>query len=49
MHFDDYGPPHFHALYGGDEALVEIEALESDLRSGEGQSAYLAHTVIRVL
>ena len=27
MYFDDYGPPHFHALYGGDEALVDINTL----------------------
>lgn len=27
MYFDDHAPPHFHALYGGDEALVGIESL----------------------
>ena len=27
MYFDDHGPPHFHALYGGDEALVTIDSL----------------------
>ena len=27
MYFDDHGPPHFHALYGGDEALAGIESL----------------------
>ena len=27
MYFDDHGPPHFHALYGGDEALVGIDSL----------------------
>ena len=27
MYFDDHGPPHFHALYGGDEALVGIGSL----------------------
>ena len=27
MYFDDHGPAHFHALYGGDEALVDIESL----------------------
>ena len=27
MYFDDHGPPHFHARYGGDEALVGIESL----------------------
>lgn len=27
MYFDDHGPPHFHALYGGDEALVGIQTL----------------------
>ena len=27
MYFDDHRPPHFHARYGGDEALVGIESL----------------------
>ena len=27
MYFNDHGPPHFHALYGGQEALVEIDSL----------------------
>jgi hypothetical protein len=27
MYFADHGPPHFHALYGGDEALVDIDSL----------------------
>lgn len=27
MYFNDHGPPHFHALYGGHEALVEIDSL----------------------
>ncbi len=27
MHFDDHAPPHFHALYGGQEALVSIDSL----------------------
>ncbi|MYE46156.1 MAG: DUF4160 domain-containing protein [Chloroflexi bacterium] len=27
MYFDDHDPPHFHARYGGDEALVGIETL----------------------
>ena len=27
MYFDDHGPPHFHASYGGDEALVGIDSL----------------------
>ena len=25
--FNDHDPPHFHAVYGGDEALIEIESL----------------------
>ena len=25
--FNDHAPPHFHAVYGGDEALIEIESL----------------------
>lgn len=27
MYFSDHPPPHFHAEYGGDEALYEIETL----------------------
>ena len=27
MYFDDHRPPHFHARYGGAEALVGIESL----------------------
>jgi len=27
MYYNDYAPPHFHANYGGDEALYEIETL----------------------
>lgn len=27
MYFDDHGPPHFHAAYGGEEAVVGIDAL----------------------
>ena len=27
MYPNDHGPPHFHALYGGDEILVGIDSL----------------------
>jgi hypothetical protein len=27
MYFSDHGPPHFHAYYGGDEALIGIGTL----------------------
>lgn len=27
MYFADHGPPHFHALYGGDELLMGISTL----------------------
>ena len=27
MYFDDHAPPHFHAEYGGEQAVVGIEAL----------------------
>ena len=27
MYFDDHEPPHFHASYGGSEALVGIDSL----------------------
>ncbi len=29
IHFGDHEPPHFHAIYGSEEALVEIETLET--------------------
>ena len=38
MYFDDHAPPHFHALHGGDMALVEIatgEVIRGTLRSAE--------------
>lgn len=27
MFYDDHNPPHFHALYGGDEAIIGIGTL----------------------
>jgi hypothetical protein len=27
MYFQDHAPPHFHAFYGGDEALIDIQTL----------------------
>jgi hypothetical protein len=27
VYYRDHGPPHFHALYGGDEVLVSIDDL----------------------
>ena len=27
MFFDDHNPPHFHALYSGDEAIININTL----------------------
>lgn len=27
LYFDDHAPPHFHASYGGDEAVVELATL----------------------
>ena len=27
MYYDDHNPPHFHALYGDEEALISINAL----------------------
>ena len=27
MFFDDHNPPHFHASYGAEEALIEIQTL----------------------
>jgi len=28
MYYDDHNPPHFHAYYGGHEAVFSIETLE---------------------
>ncbi|MBI2295514.1 MAG: DUF4160 domain-containing protein [Betaproteobacteria bacterium] len=28
MYYDDHPPPHFHAYYGGDVAVIAIETLE---------------------
>jgi len=28
MYFDDHNPPHFHAIYCGDEAQIGIEPIE---------------------
>ncbi len=27
MSYNDHAPPHFHARYGGDQAIIEIETL----------------------
>jgi hypothetical protein len=27
MHFGDHSPPHFHALYAGENAIIDIETL----------------------
>lgn len=27
MHYNDHAPPHFHARYGGDQAIIAIESL----------------------
>ncbi|GGX47209.1 DUF4160 domain-containing protein [Saccharospirillum salsuginis] len=28
MYYDDHNPPHFHAYYNGQEALINIQTLE---------------------
>ena len=33
MFFNDHDPPHFHAVYGDDEAQIDIETL--DVRRGQ--------------
>ncbi len=27
MYYDDHAPPHFHAYYGKNEAIIELESL----------------------
>jgi hypothetical protein len=29
MYFDDHNPPHFHAIYAGNEAEIAIEPIET--------------------
>ena len=33
MYYDDHNPPHFHAEYNGNKALVRIDEARSDKRS----------------
>ena len=33
MYFDDHAPPHFHAAYGGEEAVVGIEGFDRVART----------------
>jgi hypothetical protein len=40
MYFDDHPPPHFHAYYGADAAVIEIETLR--IRDGSLRSRTLA-------
>jgi hypothetical protein len=28
MNYNDHAPPHFHARYGGDQAIIEIQTLQ---------------------
>lgn len=28
MFYNDHNPPHFHAIYGNDEALIDIQTLD---------------------
>ena len=39
MYYNDHMPPHFHAEYGGDEALYEIDILNV-LRGGLPRRAH---------
>lgn len=42
MYFNDHPPPHFHAEYGGSEALYEIETL----RVYKGKLSHRAHNLV---
>ena len=33
MHYDDHGPPHFHARYGGAKAMVRLS--DGEIIAGE--------------
>jgi hypothetical protein len=37
MHYNDHALPHFHARYGSDQAIVEIQTLQ--VLGGTAQSA----------
>ncbi|MHB8295059.1 MAG: DUF4160 domain-containing protein [Acidimicrobiales bacterium] len=43
MYWKDHAPPHFHAIYGGDEALIRIE----DARVMEGSLPATASRLVR--
>jgi hypothetical protein len=43
IYYDDHSPPHFHALYQGDEAKVAIET--SDIINGYLPSRTLRHVL----
>ncbi len=42
MYYNDHAPPHFHAEYGGNEALYEVETL----RIYAGSLPRRAHTMV---
>jgi hypothetical protein len=42
MYFNDHYPPHFHAEYGGDEAVYEIDTL----RVREGKVPRRVHNLV---
>jgi hypothetical protein len=42
LYYNDHYPPHFHAEYGGDEALYEIETL----RVYRGRLPRRVHTMV---
>ncbi|MGH9291727.1 MAG: DUF4160 domain-containing protein [Acidimicrobiales bacterium] len=43
MYWKDHAPPHFHAIYGGDEAQIRIE----DARVMEGSLPTTANRLVR--
>jgi hypothetical protein len=42
MYYRDHAPPHFHAIYGGNEAFIAIE-------TGEILAGYLPRTAARLV
>ena len=45
VYWRDHGPPHFHAVYAGDEAAITIEDVPSALRAAASPCDWLGDRV----